>query len=593
MTPTQRTRFWTLVALTAAANLFFWGWWLKAGNVGHPVLFGLRSVTTFYIATLLPGMYMLFLGFMKRPKPIRAPHHARVAVISLTVPGSESLDIVEKQLRSMRAIHYKHDSWLLVDKCHSPEIEALCQRMGVKYFSRHDKARWGHVKVTLADGREGSLIEYWNQPGPPFKAKTKAGNVNAWLDMILRTSKDYEFFTQLDIDHLARPHYLHKVLGFFKDPKVAWVQAPSVYNNWEYWTALGSSEQELVLQGILQMGFFGFSRTPFIIGSHCTYRMSAVREIGGFQPTRAEDHLDTLCLAGRGYEGVFLPEIIAVGDGPETFETYLAQQFAWAYSMFQVFQTHTPRLLLHRQLNFRQSVQFLFAQTWYPFWSGSMLAMFLLPMGALLLNDPVAHVSFWVYLAHYFPLTVVNMVTWYWSRRWFQPKAGALLSWRGIILHVARWPVVLSAIAQALLNVQKPYMITRKGVIQGEEEPFLLAPHIPYFLLIAGSIAPIWYFLARTGRSPAQGDILFAIQGAIMLFLVFAVALWKDFQELLAKGLGLRRCLSLRLRPLLVTAAIVAALAGTTWVSASRIREALAYGQMDYSNFLLGILPSR
>jgi len=596
MTPRQRATYWGFVGTTAVTNLFFWGWWLTAGNIGNPVLFGLRTVTTFYITTLLPGMYMLFLGYMKRPKHIRAPRHARVAVISLTVPGSESLEIVEEQLRAMRAIHYKHDSWLLVDKCHSPEIEALCEKWGVKYFSRHHQARWGHVRVKLADGREGSLIEYWNQPGPPFKAKTKAGNVNAWLDMILRTgAEDYAFFTQFDIDHLARPRYLHKVLGYFSDPKVAWVQAPSVYDNWEYWTALGSTEQELVLQGILQMGFFGFSRTPFIIGSHCTYRMSAIREIGGFQPTRAEDHLDTLCLAGRGYEGVFLPEIIAVGDGPETFETYLAQQFAWAYSMFQVFQTHTPRLLKNRQLNLRQSLQFLFAQTWYPFWSCSMLTMFLLPVGALAINAPVAHVDFWIYLAHYLPLSAVNLVTWFWSRKWFQPREGALLSWRGIILHIARWPVVLSALLQAILNVQKPYMITRKGVIQGEEEPFLLAPHIPYFILIAGSLGAVWYYLLHIGRSAAQGDLLFAIQGALMVFLVFVAALWMDIKDLYAKGLRLGRCLSLRLLPLLVSATIVVATAITVWACAGRIREALTYGagRMDYSNLLLRIWPYR
>ena len=34
------------------------------------------------------------------------------------------------------------------------------------------------------------------------------------------------------------------------------------------WTARGLAEQDLVLQGPLQMGFYGHSRTPFIIGSH-------------------------------------------------------------------------------------------------------------------------------------------------------------------------------------------------------------------------------------------------------------------------------------------------------------------------------------
>ncbi|MCJ7812185.1 hypothetical protein MUP95_02555, partial [bacterium] len=40
-------------------------------------------------------------------------------------------------------------------------------------------------------------IEKWNQSKPPFQKKTKAGNVNAWLDTY---GYQYEFFVQLDID---------------------------------------------------------------------------------------------------------------------------------------------------------------------------------------------------------------------------------------------------------------------------------------------------------------------------------------------------------------------------------------------------------
>ncbi len=130
-----------------------------------------------------------------------------------------------------------------------------------------------------------------------------------------------------------------------------------MYGNLENWTARGSAEQEFVLQGPLQMGFFGFCRTPFIIGSHCTYDMKAIKEIGGFQPTRAEDHLDTVFLAAQGYQGVFLPEVIAVGDGPENFETYIGQQFAWAFSMIQVLFTYTPRII--KRYTPRQALQFL------------------------------------------------------------------------------------------------------------------------------------------------------------------------------------------------------------------------------------------
>ena len=183
------------------------------------------------------------------------------------------------------------------------------------------------------------------QPGPPFQAKTKAGNVNAWLDHVGMQGIDYDVFVQLDIDHHPTPEYLDRTLGYFDDPAVAWVQAPSVGGNLEHWTARGLAEQDLVLQGPLQMGFYGHSRTPFIIGSHTTYRTEAVQGIGGFQPTRAEDHLDTVVLAAAGHTGVYVPEIIATGEGPADLGTYLGQQFAWAYSMVQIFLQHTPRLV--------------------------------------------------------------------------------------------------------------------------------------------------------------------------------------------------------------------------------------------------------
>jgi cellulose synthase (UDP-forming) len=351
-------------------------------------------------------MYLLIVGNMRRPVhiPVQRAEDAgvlgRVAVISLTVPYSESLEIVRRQLQAISKIRYPHDSWILVDKEHSPEIVELARSLGVHYFSRHDKDKWGEERVAS-----------WNRSHPPFKRKTKAGNVNSWLDA---HGELYSHYTQLDIDHTPDPSYLDRVLGYFADPKVKWVQAPSVYGNHDSWTARGASEQEFGLQGPLQMGFFGLSRTPFIIGSHCTYDTAGILSIGGFQPTRAEDHLDTVCLAAKGYQGVFIPEVVAVGDGPETFETYLAQQFAWAYSMIEVLLFHTPRLLWrHRR---RQAIQFLFVQTWYACWSLSMLILFALPPVSLVLDTPVAHASYIDFIFHSFPVAGMAGVIWYWSR---------------------------------------------------------------------------------------------------------------------------------------------------------------------------------
>lgn len=560
----QTVQYALLVTAFIATNLLFWGWWLQPEHRGNPILYSLMVVCFFYQATILPGVYAFYLGWMRKPKHIDAPPGLRVAIISLTVPGSESMDVVRQQLEAMAEVTYPHESWILVDKVHSPEVEAMAIALGVRYFSRHDRARWG------------DLVEYWNQPEAPFKEKTKAGNVNAWLDAMLRLDIAYDYFVQLDIDHIPVPEYLDKVLGFFADQKVAWVQAPSVYGDFTFWTARGSSEQELVLQGPLQSGFFGFCRTPFIIGSHSTYRTAAVREIGGFQPTRAEDHLDTVVLASRGYEGVFLSEVIATGQGPDSFETYLGQQFAWAYSMITVMLRYTPRLVW--RYTPRQALQFLFVQTWYALWSTTTLIMFLLPGFALVFNTSISHVPFLEFLAFSLPPAFVALLIWWWSRKWFQPQ-GMLLSWRGIALQIARWPVVLSAFVQVLLRREKPYMITPKGVKNPEDRTISLMPYLPFMLLAGALLAASWYFLLFIGRGEAQGYLLFTLLGMLAIVRVMVVAVGEDQRRLHARHVRVARIILTRGRTLGVLAAWLLAILITGIASFHPIIEAVTYYQ--------------
>lgn len=559
----RRTQYSILVAAWILLSGYFWWWWLQPGHAGNPVLFTLVSVSIFYGFTLLPSFYLFYLGQMRRPVHIdvgelEPGQLGRVAVITLTVPGSESLSIVRRQMLAMTKISYPHDNWILVDKEHSPVIEAMARELGVSYFCRHDVRKWGS---------EG--VKAWNQPAPPFQRKTKAGNVNAWLD---KYADGYTHFTQLDIDHNPIPAYLDRVLGFFRNRRVAWVQAPSIYGNHEHWTARGSSEQEFVLQGPLQMGFFGFCRTPFIIGSHCTYDMEAIRRIGGFQPTRAEDHLDTVILASKGYEGVFLPEVIATGDGPETFGTYCAQQFAWAFSMIQVLLTHTPRLI--RNYSPRQALQFLFVQTWYTLWSITTLTLFFAPLLSLVTDTPVSRVGFVDFLLHSWPAAITGTVIWLWSRRWQHP-VHLRLSWRGIALHVARWITVLNAFIQVLLRVEKPYMITVKG-IAGETVPrFRMAEIAPYIVLIFSSLAVCWLYMGGVGHSANQGMLFFALEGALLFWLLIAVILAQDIRALIKSDVTWGRCLQVRSVPLSVSSSLLVMLVVTAVAASGPIWQAV------------------
>jgi hypothetical protein len=162
------------------------------------------------------------------------------------------------------------------------------------------------------------------------------------------------------------------------------------------------------------------------------------------------------------------------------------------------------------------------------------------------------------------------VVAWLWSRRWHQPRTVGL-SWRGVTLHIARWVVVLSALVQVLLRVEKPYMITTKGMQPSSTTRFRSRVLTPYLGLIVAAIAACWFYMERYGSTAAQGLLFFALQGATILWGLLAVVLGQDVKGLLGEGLSLARSLRARARPVALVGAVSVALLVTTLGSVSRL----------------------
>ncbi len=468
----RRLVAWCAIALGwLGANVGYWAWWLPQSGTGTSWLFWPQTLALLYQMTVLPSFFFYYVLRARRPVEVAPAAGVRVAMVTLCVPRHESLEVIRAQLEALCDVRIEHDSWVL-DEGGLPAVRAMAEALGVRYFTR-------------------AGVDRWNQPGPPFQRATKAGNVNAWLDHVDELGLEYDVFVQLDIDHRPDADYLERVLGYFRSPEIGWVQAPSVCGNTDNWAARGLAEQDMIFQGPLQMGFYGASGTPFIIGSHTTYRTSAIREMGGFQPTRAEDHLDTVVLAAHGYRGVFVPQIIAVGTGPTDFATYLRQQFAWAHSMIQIFFLHMPRLLRHYGV--REAAQFLFCQSWYLLWSLSLGTLWATPTIALLTGHPIAGVHLARFLVYFLPLPLVSTLMWFWSRFLFQPR-GMLVSWRALILEIARWPVVLWAFLNVVFRIERSYMITPKGVGPRRGGPRLVSVYGPYFALTIIPLLALWFY---------------------------------------------------------------------------------------------------
>jgi len=494
----SRWRALVVLPIWLLSVFWLWSWWLIQAPSSFLGLYIPLSLALIYETTVMPGALLYLTLRAKVPQKRRPQKNLKVAVITLCVPSQESMEIIEQQLKAMSEITYKHDSWIL-DEGNSKAIKALAKKYKVKHFSRKGIAKYNQTKF-------------------PYETRTKAGNVNSWLDFVKR--RKYEFFVQLDIDHRPNPNYLNKTLGHFRDPKVAWVQSPSVYGNTEFWTARGSAEQEMGMHGPIQMGYYGSNKLPIIVGSHAAYRMSAISEIGGFQPTRAEDQLNTLVLASKGWQGVFVPEVLACGSGPETLSAYLTQQFAWARSVIHVIKGYSWKYL--RKLGFNEVIQFVFLQSWYPIATITFLILYFTPIVALLFNLQIINVSINQFLIRILPFIFTTVLILWAAKPLMQPNR-LKYSWRGVLLHIIRWPVILSGIVSAIFNIKKPYQVTPKGKFLNKVPTTKL--YRPFIILGLISAISVIFASFIYGNADTKGQTIFAMYDSIMMLSICLIDL--------------------------------------------------------------------
>lgn len=542
----SRRRALIVLPIWTLAVVWQWQWWFmhldsRAWLCSVPL-----TVALLYETTLIPGA-LLFLTLKARaPANRRAQSNKKVAVITLCVPSQESIDIIKNQLTAMKNIRYPHDSWIL-DEGKSTQVEQLANELGVKYFSRKG-------------------IKKYNLKTFPFQERSKAGNVNAWLHKTRRYK--YEFFVQLDIDHIPNKDYLDKTLGHFRDPNIAWVQSPSVYGNLSFWTARGSAEQEMGMHGPLQMGYFGATNIPIIVGSHAAYRTLAINEIGGFQPTRAEDQLNTLVLASKGWRGVFVPEVLAVGDGPETLSAYLTQQYAWARSIIHVIKGYSWRYF--KELSSGERLQFVFLQSWYPLATLSFFTLYLLPLILLLFNIHIIDITFSQFSIYALPF-LFSSVLLFWAAKPIMQPTNLNLSWRGILLHLVRWPIIASGILSALTNRKKPYQVTPKGKFLAKSPTLLL--YRPFLLLSLLSASAVCISTVVNHYDSVQGQMVFALYDALAMVGICLLDLNVRLRQI---SLNVKNFKRYWLKPVGVTAMVTFVL-GIACVSAvAPVQESLA-----------------
>lgn len=451
-------RWWDYVAfallslLALAAGMDFFHYWLTLEAwSSHP--FALSCLTLLVCAALgFRVVSWCLLPAMRRPVHIPAPAGFKVGVVTTFVPGAESIDMLRHTVSGLVRMDYPHDTWVL-DEGDSPEVRALCEELGVYHFSRK------HLeKYQANEGR--------------FQSRTKYGNVNAWLDTV--GYERYEFISAFDPDHIPKPDFLERVLGYFEDSTVGYVQAAQVYHNQKAsFIARGAAEETYGYYSTLQMTSHSFGY-PIVTGCHNTHRVSALRQVGGFAAHDADDLLITLYYRVKGWRGVYVPEVLAEGLTPVDWPGYLKQQRRWARSVmdikFRIFPELASRLPLDtRAFSFLHGFSYL-SEGLLPFLSLLLLVYLLAASNVSVLQN--------LLVPTFYLFVVVLQINDFFRQRFFlQPRKEIGLHWRAGLLRYAKWPQVLAATCDVAVNRVIPYVLTTK---QANKRPrtLVLWPHL-------------------------------------------------------------------------------------------------------------------
>ncbi|OGK42846.1 hypothetical protein A3A74_01410 [Candidatus Roizmanbacteria bacterium RIFCSPLOWO2_01_FULL_35_13] len=471
----QSAIYLALVASAVFFTLRYFIWWINLTHIplnwtyANLHFLDVLIFITLTFAVFLPmlndfGVWFA-LWFMSKPKHIPIIKKYTVAFLTCYVPGKEPIDMLEKTLTAMKKVRYEHDTWVL-DEGDDSEVKLLCKRLDVKHFSR--KCR----------------LQY-NQSEGKYRTKTKADNHNAWLNQF---EDNYDIIAQIDMDHIPEPDYFERTLGQFEDPKVGIICMPQYYKNTDNWIARGSAEQAYLFHGPIQQGYYGCDM-PFLIGTSHIYRRTAMKDIDGYAPTIVEDHLTGMLFYSRGWKGVFVPEVLARGDGPTNWLDYFNQQMRWSFGLFEILFNHTPKIL--DKLNWQQKINYFTAQLYYfsgvSVFLGTVLTFFYLVFG---INS--AHMNLLIWLTYSVPTFILGILIQIYVHQFtIDPKKEPVYGIIGMFLNLGANLIYTLAFFKFIAGKKMQYMVTKKGsmAIDSKTPIEIFIPHLVMVFLMTYALA--------------------------------------------------------------------------------------------------------
>ncbi|MEV6949817.1 cellulose synthase catalytic subunit [Streptomyces sp. NPDC051172] len=412
------------------------------------------------------------------PVPVVPEAGTRVAFLTTYVPGKEPLSMVRATLEG--AVRITHagpgsvlDVWLL-DEGDDEQAKALCAELGVRHFTRRG-------------------VPQWNQAHGAHKALTKHGNYNAW---IARHGDEYDFFASVDTDHVPRPNFLERMMGYFRDPDVAFVVGPQVYGNYaDHPVTKAAESQQFLFHALIQRAGNRY-RSPMFVGTNNVVRIAAVKQIGGLYDSITEDmatgfeiHQRRNPVTGNHWRSVYTPDVLAVGEGPASWTDFFTQQMRWSRGTYETLLKQYGRAL------FRMPPGRLFSYTlmlvYYPMTAVNWLLGILSCVLFLWFGASGTEVASSVWLMLYSDAAALQIGLYLWNRRHnispHEPEGSGGLA--GMAMSALAAPIYLKSFGEALVRRPSRFVVTPKGADASADRLLTFRIHLFWAILLATSLA--------------------------------------------------------------------------------------------------------
>lgn len=315
-----------VIAIVAMIVTLHYLYWRVTETFNHSALFFSWAL---WIAECF-GTLTTFLFYFAVWRPIsrEAPPPLPGRTVDVLVPTkNETIAVLRKTLLACNDLAYPHRT-LVLDDGNRPGVKALCDELKCVYLARE---RHEHAK---------------------------AGNLNFGLE-----HSTAEFIAVFDADHAPLPHFIDRLIGYFKDDKLGFAQAPQEFYNIDSFQHRADHEKKYIwteqglFYNLIQPGRDRWNAAYFV-GSCALMRRAVLDDVGGFATSSiTEDMLTSIRIHAKGWESVYHNEGLAYGIAAETIHPFHIQRRRWGLGGWQVFFKANP--LFVRGLSFPQRLCYL------------------------------------------------------------------------------------------------------------------------------------------------------------------------------------------------------------------------------------------